>query len=72
MIARAWLTRAAIQQVGFLPAYINRDAQPEIVSGADPRFDQIVQYMRRVSEGQRLRVHYEPEGDVVWIREPGH
>ncbi len=70
MIVRARLTRAGVQQLGFLPAFINRQAQPEIVRASDPRFGEIVRYLQRVSESERLRVHFEPEGDVVWIREP--
>jgi poly-gamma-glutamate synthesis protein (capsule biosynthesis protein) len=69
LIARARLTRAGVQQVGFLPAYINRNAQPEIVAAGDPRFDEVVRYMRRVSESQGLPVRFEPEGDVVWVCE---
>jgi poly-gamma-glutamate capsule biosynthesis protein CapA/YwtB (metallophosphatase superfamily) len=69
LIARARLTRAGVQQVGFLPAYINRHAQPEIVAAGDPRFDEVVRYMRRVSESQGLPVRFEPEGDVVWVCE---
>jgi poly-gamma-glutamate capsule biosynthesis protein CapA/YwtB (metallophosphatase superfamily) len=69
LIARATLTRTGAQQVGFLPAYINRNAQPEILAAGDPRFDEIVRYMRRVSESQGLPVRLVPEGDVVWVRQ---
>jgi poly-gamma-glutamate synthesis protein (capsule biosynthesis protein) len=71
LIVRARLTRDGAQQVGFLPAFINRDAQPEIVAAGDPRFEQIVRYMQRVSESQSLPVRFEPEGDVVWVCEGG-
>jgi poly-gamma-glutamate synthesis protein (capsule biosynthesis protein) len=71
LIARARLTRAGVQEVGFLPAYINRNAQPEIVGARDPRWGEIVRYMQRVSQSQGLSVRYEPEGDLVWIREAG-
>jgi poly-gamma-glutamate synthesis protein (capsule biosynthesis protein) len=69
LIARARLTRAGVQQLGFLPAYIDRDAQPEIVAPDDPRFGEIVRYMQRVSDNQGLRVRYEPDAELVWVRE---
>jgi poly-gamma-glutamate synthesis protein (capsule biosynthesis protein) len=70
MIARARLTQGGVQQVGFLPVYINRDAQPEIVPPGDPRFAEIVRYVQRVSDDQGLRVRLEPEGGLVWVRRP--
>ena len=68
-IARARLTRDGAQQVGLLPVYINRNAQPEIVAASDPRFGEIARYMQRISDSQGLNVRFEPDGDVVWIRE---
>jgi poly-gamma-glutamate synthesis protein (capsule biosynthesis protein) len=70
MIATARLTKHGARNEGFLPVYINRDAQPEILSAADPRFAELVRYMQRVSESQALAVRYEPEGNVVQVREP--
>ena len=68
-IARARLTRDGAQQVGLLPVYINRNAQPETVAASDPRFGEIARYMQRISDSQGLNVRFEPDGDVVWIRE---
>jgi poly-gamma-glutamate synthesis protein (capsule biosynthesis protein) len=70
MIATARLTKHGARNEGFLPVSINRDAQPEILSAADPRFAELVRYMQRVSESQALAVRYEPEGNVVRVREP--
>lgn len=67
MIARARLMRSGVQQVGFLPAFVNRNAQPELVQASDPRFEQILAYMRRISESQGLPVRYEPDGGVIWV-----
>ncbi|HMI91090.1 MAG TPA: CapA family protein [Polyangiales bacterium] len=69
LIVRARMTRAGVEQVGFLPAFINRNAQPEIVKASDPRFAEVVRYMQRISDSQDLPVRYEPDGDVVWVRE---
>jgi len=68
MIATAQFTRTHVAQVGFMPVYINRQAQPEIVRADDLRFAQIVEYMRRISADQDLPVQYEVVGDRVCIR----
>jgi poly-gamma-glutamate capsule biosynthesis protein CapA/YwtB (metallophosphatase superfamily) len=70
MIASARLTPQGVSQVGFLPAYINRDAQPEIVRAGDPRFAQIVRDMEHASRSQGLPVRYEIEEDRVLVSEP--
>jgi len=70
LIVRARLTRTGVQQLGFVPAYINRNAQPELLRAHDPRFADVVRYLQRVSESQGLRVRLEPDGDLVRIREP--
>ena len=67
MIATAQLTQTQVTQVAFLPCYINRQAQPELVRPDDPRFAQIVDYMRRISAEQGLPVHYEVVGDRVLV-----
>jgi poly-gamma-glutamate synthesis protein (capsule biosynthesis protein) len=70
MIASARLTKEGATRVGFLPVYINRDAQPEPLSAKDQRFSELVRYMERVSASQGLSVRYEIEGDLVLVREP--
>ncbi|MEO6339769.1 MAG: CapA family protein [Caulobacteraceae bacterium] len=49
----------------FLPAYINRDAQPEILKASDPRFDQVVTYLRQISAAADLSTTYTVDGDEV-------
>ncbi len=67
LVATARLTSHGIEQVGFLPAYINRNAQPEILGAADPRFGEVVQYLERISAQAGLRVQYRCEGDRVYV-----
>ena len=70
MIATMQLTRSGAVQAGFLPCFINRQAQPEVMKPDDPRFGQIVAYMREISRKERLTVDYRVEGDRVLIVEP--
>jgi poly-gamma-glutamate capsule biosynthesis protein CapA/YwtB (metallophosphatase superfamily) len=70
MIVSARVTRDGIGQLGFLPAYINRGAQPELVGADDPRFAEIVTYLERVTNSQQLSAQYEIAGDRVLVH-PG-
>jgi poly-gamma-glutamate synthesis protein (capsule biosynthesis protein) len=72
LIARTQLTQHGPLQLAFSPCYINRQAQPEVLASSDPRFDRIVQYMRRISGSQGLSVEYEVAGDLVLLHEPAH
>lgn len=70
MIATMQLPKSGPLQAGFLPCFINREAQPEVLQPGDPRFTQIVSYMRDISRKQQLTVDYSVEGDRVLIVEP--
>lgn len=67
MIANLQLDPNGPVQAGFLPCFINRQAQPEVVKPGDPRFMQIVSYMRDISRKQQLTVDYQVEGDRVLV-----
>lgn len=67
MIVRARLTRDGAHDVGFLPAFINRSAQPEIVPASDPRFSTIREYLERVSASQGLTTRYEADADFIRV-----
>ena len=67
LIAGLRLDKGGELQARFWPCYINRQAQPELVAVDDPRFEQIVSYMQRISESQGLPVRYEVQGDCVSI-----
>ena len=52
--------------VSFLPTFVNREAQPEIVPQGDPRFDQVVDYLREMSEAVGLGTRFEVrDGEVL-------
>jgi len=67
LIVSMRLSKSGAVQAGFWPCYINRQAQPELVAPSDPRFQQIVSYMQRISDSQTLSVRYEVDGDQVLI-----
>jgi poly-gamma-glutamate capsule biosynthesis protein CapA/YwtB (metallophosphatase superfamily) len=69
MIVRATLTKGGICDVGYLPCFINRDAQPEVLTAADPWFTEVVDYVRWCSTTQDLAVRFTVQGDEVMISE---
>jgi len=64
-IVRAVMNRNGGCEVTFLPAYINDNAQPEILKPADGRFDKVVDYLRWCCDDQSLNAELTPDGDSV-------
>ena len=67
IIAKCVISGKKIDCVSFLPLYINRHAQPEVISQQDTRFDEVVSYMKKVTENQGLNAKYQVDGDEVII-----
>lgn len=69
MIARCVISSGEIKSVSFLPTYINKQSQPEVLSAADPRFGEVVGYMEEITQDQGLNARYVVKGDEVLISE---
>ena len=65
IVPKIVFSKKGVERVSFSTAYINRLAQPEPLTAADPRFDQLVEYMEWVSDyvPHKFRV----EGDEVVV-----
>jgi hypothetical protein len=50
MVAKAVIGRNGIEQVSFIPTFINPQAQPYAVGADDPKFKEILDYMEWVSD----------------------
>lgn len=68
LIVKAMIEDKKLRHVSFLPVYINKDAEPEILSRQDKRFDEVVSYMKEITESQGLNAKYQVDGDEVAIR----
>ncbi len=68
LVAKCAVSDGRVQRVSFLPAFINRDAQPEILSRQDDRFGQVINYVKGITESQGLRTNFSLEGDEVVIQ----
>ncbi|HZP96383.1 MAG TPA: CapA family protein [Candidatus Limnocylindria bacterium] len=67
MLVKIQIAGKKIARASFLPVLINKRAQPEILSHGDARFDDVVAYVRRVTEGQGIHTPYSVEGDEVVV-----
>ena len=70
MVVTAEATAEGLVEVGFLPAFINRDAQPEILKSSDARFGQVVDYLRWATQAASLNARFRPRGDTVLLEFP--
>lgn len=67
MIARLVIREGRIRESGFLPVFIDRDAVPRVVTARDPRFAEVLDYMRAVSAEAGLNASLAADGDLVRI-----
>lgn len=67
MIAKWTVKDGKIDSVGFIPAYLPEDGAPYVVAKDDPMFDQVKDYMVRITEGQKMDagIYHAESG---WVR----
>ncbi len=67
MIVRCNILDKKIQRACFLPVLINQRAQPQVVPREDKNFDELVQYMKEITESQELKTEYSIEGGEIVV-----
>ena len=67
MLVNCVVSGKRIQRVSFLPALINKHAQPEILHAGDERFKDVLTYVESISKEQKLRATFTVEGDEVVV-----
>jgi poly-gamma-glutamate capsule biosynthesis protein CapA/YwtB (metallophosphatase superfamily) len=67
MVARLVIREGGIRESGFLPVFIDRDAVPRVVTARDPRFAEVLDYVRAVSAEAALNGNLAADGDIVRI-----
>jgi poly-gamma-glutamate synthesis protein (capsule biosynthesis protein) len=67
LVVTARATTGGLTDIGFLPAFINRDAQPEILKADDARFGQVVDYLRWATQAAGLNARFHARGDAVLL-----
>jgi poly-gamma-glutamate capsule biosynthesis protein CapA/YwtB (metallophosphatase superfamily) len=68
MIAKAYIQDKKISKVSYIPAYVNPQSEPEVVTRRDPRAQEVFDYVAKISEDQELKVGFAWEGDEVLLR----
>jgi hypothetical protein len=67
MLVRMDIRDKKISKLVFLPIMINKRAQPQILSHDDPRFAEVVSYVREITESQNIATSYRVDGDEVVV-----
>ena len=67
LVVKATVGEGGVIDVGFLPTFINRGAQPEILKAADPRFAEVADYVRDMGRAAGLETRFEVVGDEVRV-----
>lgn len=67
IIVKAAIAGGKITRVSFLPTYINKQSQPEVLDTGDSRFQEVAAYMEKITRDQQLNAAYLVEGDEIII-----
>jgi poly-gamma-glutamate capsule biosynthesis protein CapA/YwtB (metallophosphatase superfamily) len=67
LIAKLSITSASTADVAFVPAIINDDAEPSVLSPHDARFAEVVSYVENVTRAQGFATGFEVRGGEVLI-----
>lgn len=67
LIGKCIISNKEIKKVSFLPTYINKESQPEVLSSTDHRFGEVVEYMEEITRDQGLDTKYIMDRDEVVI-----
>ena len=67
IIAKCIISGNSISKVSFLPVYIAKTGEPEILRPDDTRFGELVNYMKEISIDQGIRTEYTVEGNEVVV-----
>lgn len=71
LIAKAYIEDKQITKVTYVPAYVNPQLEPEVVTSSDPRGQGVFDYVDQISRGEGLNAQFSWEGDEVLVTAPG-
>jgi poly-gamma-glutamate capsule biosynthesis protein CapA/YwtB (metallophosphatase superfamily) len=69
VVVKCAIGQGRIKRVSLLPAYVNRQSQPELLNAGDPRFSEVASYLEAITRDQNLTARFEREGDELVILE---
>ena len=69
LMVKCIISGKQLKRVGFLPVYLNNQAEPEVQKKNDAKFDEIIDYMKDITQREKLTTEYTLSGDEVIIIE---
>jgi len=67
VVAKCVIADGKVRRVSLVPAYVNRQSQPEMLKASDPRFTEVVEYLEEMTRMAHLNGVYRRDGDEVVI-----
>jgi poly-gamma-glutamate capsule biosynthesis protein CapA/YwtB (metallophosphatase superfamily) len=67
VIAKLIVKEGKLVRVALLPAYVNKQSQPEILKASDPRFAEVTEYLREMTAEANLNGRFDQQGDELVI-----
>lgn len=68
LIVKAIIEAGEIKRVTYIPCYVNKQAEPEIVTQSNLRGQEVYRYMEDISRSEDLPVHFSWGGNEVLIK----
>jgi len=66
-IAKCVVADGKIRRVSYLPAFINKAVQPEVLTRQDPRFAEVHNYVDEITRSQGMNTRFAIDGDEVVV-----
>jgi poly-gamma-glutamate synthesis protein (capsule biosynthesis protein) len=67
LIVKALIEDGIIKRISYIPCYVNKNAEPEIVTRKSPLAQEVYDYFEDISRSEHLSVHFAWDGDEVLI-----
>jgi poly-gamma-glutamate synthesis protein (capsule biosynthesis protein) len=67
VVAKCIIKGGKVVRVSLVPAYVNRQSQPEMLKATDQRFNEVVTYLEEITRMANLNGTFQRDGDEVVI-----
>jgi hypothetical protein len=54
-----------VGRVRWCPTMINKRSQPRLLRASEPEFGEVLAYMRKITEAQKIPTEYQVDGDAI-------
>ncbi|HVN96976.1 MAG TPA: CapA family protein [Syntrophorhabdaceae bacterium] len=67
MVVKCVISEKGIKRVSFLPVYLSKIGEPEILTAKDPRFTEVVKYVEEIGRVAGVESSFKVKGDEVLV-----